>query len=211
MKQISGNRVVKCLSEASLIPRHPRDLGAPNLGKRHRACLLLGLKNRTVEGFTAEFGVFKGRSLRFIAVRTAKDTVYGFDSFKGLPEDWLPGIGKGRFAVSKDEQKELVWPENVKLYPGWFEDTLLLFKFDEIRPAALLHVDCDLYSSAKTVLTALKTRIVRGTVLVFDEYVGYAGWEKGEALAFEEFLFESGRHAKFLGYQARQAVAIMED
>src|ERR1041384_844953 len=48
-----------------------------------------------------EFGVFKGATINHIASLTTK-TVFGFDSFEGLPEDWrATGIKKGHFAVSK--------------------------------------------------------------------------------------------------------------
>ena len=47
--------------------------------------------------------------------------------------------------------------------------------------ASFIHIDCDLYSSTKTVLTLLAPAIRTGTVLVFDEWCGYEGWEQHEA------------------------------
>ena len=55
---------------------------------------------------------------------------------------------------------------------------------------SFLHIDCDLYSSTKTVLTLLAPAIHIGTVIVFDEYCGYTGWEQHEARAWAEFCSE---------------------
>ena len=55
---------------------------------------------------------------------------------------------------------------------------------------SFLHIDCDLYSSTKTVLTQLSPAIRAGTVVVFDEYCGYDGWEDHEARAWSEFCSE---------------------
>src|ERR1051325_11486898 len=38
-------------------------------------------------GLYCELGVYKGETVNFIASKT-KNTVHGFDSFEGLPEDW---------------------------------------------------------------------------------------------------------------------------
>jgi hypothetical protein len=139
----------------------------------------------SVEGFWAEFGVFEGSTLRFIAERT-KNTVYGFDSFEGLPEDWYLEYGKGHFDLG-GSQPDLAGRQNVQLRKGWFSDTLPIFAAEAIGDAAFLHVDCDLYSSAKTVLQALGDRIVPGTIICFDEYFNYPGWQRHEYLAWQEF------------------------
>ena len=88
-------------------------------------------------------------------------------------------------------------PCNVELVAGWFEDTLPKFLkrpdvVEQQKPAALVHVDGDLYSSAVTVLRELSNAgaIVPGTVLVFDELLHYPGWEVNEALALWEWLGE---------------------
>lgn len=78
---------------------------------------------------------------------------------------------------------------------GWFSETLPAFLARPNvvgRPAALVHVDSDLYSSAVTVLTELSSAgaIVPGTVLVFDELLHYPGWEANEFRALWEWLGE---------------------
>lgn len=59
-------------------------------------------------------------------------------------------------------------------------------------PVRLAHVDCDLYSSTRTVLAGLADRFVPGSVLVFDDLLGYPGFEQHELRAFEEFVATTG-------------------
>src|SRR4029453_17407244 len=146
-----------------------------------------------------EFGVASGRSLNFIAELVFPRQVYGFDWFRGLPEPWngystgpfrcFPetwnGYPQGHFACSPPDVAE-----NVGLIIGLFEDTLAPFLVEHHERAALIHVDCDLYSSTTTILETLRPRIVRGTVIVFDEFWIFSEHER---LAFEDFLFFGNR------------------
>jgi predicted O-methyltransferase YrrM len=137
---------------------------------------------RSVAGPILEFGVATGRTINHLASLTAEQ-IYGFDSFEGLPEDWRTGYGKGRFA-----QALPMTAPNVRLMVGWFENSLDDFvQLCPEGPISLIHVDCDLYSSTKTILERLAHRIVPGTILVFDEYFNYPGWEVHEFKAWQEF------------------------
>ncbi len=40
------------------------------------------------DGLNVELGVYTGRSIKKIAEAMPDATVYGFDSFEGLPENW---------------------------------------------------------------------------------------------------------------------------
>ena len=66
---------------------------------------------------------------------------------------------------------------------------------------AFLHVDCDLYSSTKTVLSFLADRLKPGAVIVFDEYFSYVGWENHEHAAFDEFVKIHQRSFSYFMYQ----------
>jgi hypothetical protein len=148
------------------------------------------------EGLVCEFGVAGGKSLNYLARRLPGHTLYGFDSFEGLPEDWRQDLPRGTF-----KQKQL--PEvssNVELVQGWFDDSLAPFLAEHSGDALLLHIDCDLYSSTMTVLRAFRPRIKLGTILVFDEFFNYPGWQAGEAKAFLEFIDESGLAFEYLSY-----------
>src|SRR3954451_6460097 len=66
--------------------------------------LRYGLEIANQGGLALEFGVFAGRSLRVIAeVRKGQD-VYGFDSFRGLPEVYRPHVRDGAFALDERRQ-----------------------------------------------------------------------------------------------------------
>lgn len=157
-----------------------------------------------VEGLVLEFGVFSGRSINRIA-ENISTPVYGFDSFEGLPEAWRPGFDKGAFAREGLPQ---VLP-NVELVVGWFDRTLPAFLDAHQGPASLIHVDCDLYSSTQTVFTQLRDRIVPGTIILFDEYFNYPGWELHEYKAFQEFVETAGVQYDYIGLNVNnQQVAV---
>lgn len=148
-----------------------------------------------MDGEILEFGVFSGGSINHIAKQTERQ-VHGFDSFRGLPEKW-GNAPAGEF----DRRGRL--PEvasNVELHVGLFEDTLPDFAAEHIGPIALLHIDCDLYSSACTVLSALKNQIVPGTKIVFDEYFNYPAWREHEYKAFQEFVQDTGKRYEYIAY-----------
>jgi len=147
------------------------------------------------EGLFLEFGVFSGLTINHIAQRVDK-TIYGFDSFEGLPERWRDGIGTGYFKVSTLPQVQ----PNVTLVKGWFDKTLPEFLLSHPGDVSFLHVDCDLYSSAKTVFSSLGSRIKAGTIIVFDEYFNYTGWREGEFKAFQEFVAHEHLSFEYLTY-----------
>ena len=60
--------------------------------------------------------------------------------------------------------------------------------------AALVHIDSDLYPSAREVLFGIEPILQDGTMLCFDDWFMYRGDPgKGEARAFREFLAERPR------------------
>lgn len=141
-----------------------------------------------------EFGVATGHTITRIASRH-DGIVYGFDSFKGLPEDWRSGIGKGAFA-----QNVLpVVPENVELLVGLFQDTVDDFLATHPGNIGFIHLDADLYSSTSYVLTKFKDRFVEGSILMFDEFAHYPGYKEHEYKAFIEFLDQVNFDVEFVG------------
>ncbi len=163
--------------------------------------LKFALSRAPAEGLVLEFGVEKGASLRHLASLT-KRTVHGFDSFEGLPGDW-GGTKEGKGAFDRQGRLPKV-PANAKLHIGWFEKTLPGFLGTDAAPCALIHVDCDIYSSTVTIFEALKDRIRPGTVIVFDEYFNYPGWRNHEYKAFQEFIAASGQTYTYLGFSAEK-------
>jgi len=159
-------------------------------------------------GLWLEFGVYQGRSINVISKRTNM-TVYGFDSFRGLPEDWYSDINfckKGALDVKGILPKV---NSNVHLIAGWFEDTLPKFAESITEDkVSFIHIDCDLYSSTKTVFDNLKHLIKSGTVIMFDEYWYNYKWEDHEYKAFQEFISETGLEYDYIANTHRGLVSL---
>jgi cytidyltransferase-like protein len=146
------------------------------------------ISNVTVkDGLILEFGVYQGRTINYIASKFPNNTIYGFDSFEGLPEEWNDKNPKGIYTLNGNLPKV---EKNVKLIKGWFNETLPSFINDHNNPISLLHVDCDIYSSTVCVLESLKDQIIDGTVVIFDEIWKYPNYKEHEIKAFAEFLLK---------------------
>jgi hypothetical protein len=112
-------------------------------------------------GAWLEFGVGEGSTLRLLAAHRGDARLWGFDSFKGLPEDWIADHPKGRFACSPPVV------DGTNLVIGLFEDSLATLRLP--LPITLVHLDCDLYSSGRTVLHWLSGQAIAGCVIVLDD------------------------------------------
>ncbi|AEJ95361.1 O-methyltransferase [Mycobacterium phage LittleLaf] len=183
------------------------DLGPYFCANPHHALLHEVLTNHLSEdrnGVALEFGVGDGNSLRCIA---RYRPVIGFDSFKGLPEDWRPGFRRGMF---KQDFKEVLarTPEDCILVPGLFQDTLPDWRqsLESDIPIHLVHIDCDLYSSTKTVFEHLPwDKLIRDkAALIFDEFHGYPGAENDEQRAWREFVESSDIDYDVIGHGHEQ-------
>lgn len=150
-----------------------------------------------------EFGVCRGGTIR--TIRQTLDPsfrVFGFDSFVGLPEAW---IDKDGVVVVPPEYFSTngVIPDvkDVKFYAGWFTDTLPEY-LKIAQPIALLHIDSDLYSSAREVLWALNKYVVPGTIIVFDEwfYRHDSKYDDHEQRAFNEWVSEFDRKFEIVDF-----------
>ena len=145
------------------------------------------------DGLVLEFGVSFGTSIRQIAALVAED-VHGFDSFEGLPDAWLTNPA-GSY-TTKGVLPDV--PDNVILHAGWFADTLPGFLDEFSGPVRFMNIDCDLYRSTRTVLELLGERIIPGTVIVFDEYIGNERWREDEFRAFQEAVVSYGWTYEYL-------------
>jgi hypothetical protein len=159
------------------------------------ALLTAAMAARTVpNGLVLEFGVFSGRTINHLAA-LEPGRIVGFDSFEGLPEDWRADVPKSTFKHAGPPEARA----NVELVVGRFEQSLPAFLAATPAPVAFLHVDCDLYSSMKTVFRFLRERIGPGAVSVFDEYFNYVGWRDHEYKALAEFIAETGLSYRYFG------------
>ncbi|MFQ5954483.1 MAG: tetratricopeptide repeat protein [Kiloniellales bacterium] len=158
----------------------------------------------TGDGLYLEFGVYRGKSITFLAGLTRR-TLHGFDSFIGIPDDWTDDSPRGAYDAGGELPRV---PANVRLHQGWFADSLPRFLEDHPGPARFLNVDCDLYDSTRTIFSHLGPRIQPGTVIIFDEYLAYEGWQRHEYKAFQEFVRDSPHTYEYIGFNifGRQAV-----
>lgn len=171
-----------------------------------RECMLFeSFKNCFIEGVVCEFGVLKGKTLNLIAKNFPNQKVYGFDSFKGLPEDWHLSdesiFEQGRMKVDNLPEVE----PNAELVVGWYDKTIsewCKINRDNIK---FIHIDCDLYSSTLTVLEELNDQIVKGTVIQFDDFYNwynlsnYTKWQEGIYKALSEWTQKFNRKFKVIG------------
>lgn len=135
-----------------------------------------------------EFGTAKGYAFAKLLYATRylgieKDvTVHAFDSFEGLrpPDDakekgfisnnWKEGqfFGDEQNIVRHCESRGY---KNYKIHKGYFENTLTPEVIEHFRgaPPILIWVDCDYYSSTRTIFERLLAILRTGCVIYFDD------------------------------------------
>lgn len=149
-------------------------------------------------GLICEFGVFTGNSLCKIANIFNEFPVFGFDTFTGLPEDWI------RTDFSYPKGSFFVWnypllPTNVYLIPGLFRDTIPKFVNHYIsNELSFIHIDCKLYNSAKDIFETLNPLFQDNTVILFSDTINYPSYENHTIKAFYEYLLSSNYDVEFL-------------
>ncbi len=75
------------------------------------------------------------------------------------------------------------------------------------KKLALLHIDCDLYSSTKTSLKYLNEFVTEGTIILLDEVIGSEYHVEHEYRAFKEYLENNNIEIEWLAYIANSAQA----
>jgi len=141
-----------------------------------------------------EFGVYRGQSIRWYLLKLAPESnLYGFDSFEGLPEEWISYGEKGRFNC--DGHIPDIAAPNLRFIKGWFEESLTPFLASTIlNPRLVIHIDADLYSSTIYILRIMKDYLAPGTIVIFDEY-----WVvKDEFMALKDFISATGKKFEYL-------------
>ncbi len=176
--------------------------------EKHQQLVKYALNRVEPAGLYLEFGVGRGKSMRWIAPEV-DGTVHGFDSFEGIQEHWN-GNPIGAFA---QKQRPKV-PNNVEFHVGYFDATLPGFLASRTDPIAFLHVDCDLYSSTVTIFDLLGERLQPGSIILFDEYYNFHRWQQHEFKAFREFVEKSGLSYEYIAYSVtgqQVAVRVLEN
>jgi len=153
-----------------------------------------------IEGDFVDLGVGMGGMSLFLGLR-ARDhrrRMYSLDSFAGLPalhpELDNPVFRKGDYGPP-DGRKITQWKDRlenkirefglqdvVEIVPGFFDVTL-----SQLSPQvkfAFLHIDCDIYTSVRSVLDALYDRVSEGGYIVIDDFFHPAQGALRAAVAF---------------------------
>jgi O-methyltransferase len=132
--------------------------------------------------------------------RDTKPRFFAFDSFAGLPksaerqieEDWVEGAyGCSEVQFRKNIVSEGVLLSDVILVPGFYDKSLNedVKKKYQLRRAAIVHIDCDLYESTILALTFVTDLLGQGSVLIFDDwYYNQGRTDLGEPGACREWL-----------------------
>lgn len=161
------------------------------------------LKQMMPHGAILEFGVYKGASINYFARHLKsvgdKRTVFGFDSFRGFSEEWS-GVNN-QYPTNHFDLTGVVprVEDNVELVIGYIDSSLPKFlegrKFESV---ALVHIDTDTYSPAKTALELLRPFLVSGSIILFDELCGYPNWRNHEYRALTEVF--AREEYEYLGF-----------
>jgi acyl-homoserine lactone acylase PvdQ len=146
-----------------------------------------------------EFGVYKGNTINYLSKFVKK--IYGFDSFYGLSEDWVGGT-VNHFEKTYSTMGELPKVNsNVQLIKGDIKETLETFINKNNSKIFFVNFDLDTYESTKFALSKIKKNFTSNTILYFDEFYDFAGWETGEYKAFKEEIEEDRNFSfKYLAF-----------
>jgi hypothetical protein len=93
-------------------------------------------------GDIVEFGVFKGESINYLAKSVSPKTIFGFDSFRGLEEDFSIDFAKGGFNQNGITPKV---ENNVVLVEGSFSDSLPKWLNENNGVFSFINIDCDVH------------------------------------------------------------------
>ncbi|MCH2177085.1 MAG: hypothetical protein MK193_15295 [Lentisphaeria bacterium] len=164
--------------------------------------------NNTYKGnfSVLEFGVADGYAFtkKLYATHYLKMServiVHGFDTFDGMPDTdaqedqdmvandgWVTGQFKASYTNLDNYCSQRY--KNYKLHQGYFEDTLTQEYLDTLKDSMpiLIWIDCDYYTSTKSIFEKLIPFIPTGCVIYFDEYeFNFGSTFTGEARAVKE-------------------------
>ena len=167
--------------------------------------------NRPIEGYYFEFGCNEANTVRMAwdSFHFLFDFTYvGFDSFEGLPEitkiDEQDIWEKGKLAFAEERfintcLSHGIPRDRLKTVRGFYEHSLTPELARQFAPkkAAVIYIDCDLYTSTVSVLGWIPPFLQVGTIVAFDDWNCFsADPERGERLAWREFL-EANPHLRF--------------
>lgn len=153
---------------------------------------------RHLPGAVVECGTWKGGMIAGIATLFKDDRdYYLFDSFEGLPvpqdidkdgggqsaKAWQANSNHNCRAEESFAQRAMLLSgaRNVHIIKGWFNKTLPNYSG---KPIAILRADGDWYESTMDILTNLYPYVIKGGLIILDDYYYWEGCAK----AIHDFL-----------------------
>lgn len=147
-----------------------------------------------LDGHMAECGVYRGGTA-FLLASTLRAQANGrialhlFDTFAGMPasaNDDLSDHKQGDFGDTSLQAVQAYLREfpAVSFHPGAIPDT---FSQVDVMRFSFVHIDVDLYQSAKDCCEFFYPRMVQGGIMIFDDY-GFPHYRDAERRAVDEFF-----------------------
>lgn len=162
-------------------------------------------------GDIIEMGVFKGASfMRWAKFRNIFENnfsrkIVGFDIFGEFPEaDEIDRTAKERFTEAagvlgisvedlKNKLERLGLNENISLIKGDITKTIQPYLSENPQTKiALLHIDVDLLEPTKQSIEKFHNYMVKGGVMIFDDY----GYFPGANIVIDEFIKQNNLEIK---------------
>ncbi len=128
-----------------------------------------------LKGNIAELGVYKGGSARLLSELFSKQVsdkkIFLFDTFMGLPkhDELVDHHREGDLGDTSFENVKLFLKDfsNVYFHQGLFSETLSRI---ENELFCFVHIDVDLYSSIIECCSFFYPRLIKGGIIIFDDY-----------------------------------------
>ncbi len=146
------------------------------------------------DGDFAECGVYKGGTAYLAADTLSRHSsrskrLHLFDTFSGMPalaKQDTGGHNEGDFGdISLEAVKNYLQPFSfIDFHPGLIPETLEQAKDKKF---SFVHIDVDLYQTAKDCCEFFYNRMTPGGVMIFDDY-GFPGYKFAEKRAVDEFF-----------------------
>jgi len=181
------------------------------------------VRQESLVGDFVECGVWKGGNIillkKLIEKFNFKKNIYGFDTFEGMVEPSFYDVNYNNKSAKKmfDEHKKKdigfdmcslddvkrnikknTKTDNIFLIKGKVENTLKNKK-KLPKKISILRLDTDFYESTKIELEILFPRLVKGGVLIVDDY----GFWKGAKKAVDEYFCDYRQFMHYVDHSCR--------
>jgi hypothetical protein len=181
------------------------------------------VRQESLVGDFVECGVWKGGNIillkKLIEKFNLKKNIYGFDTFEGMVEPTFYDLNYNNKSAKKmfDEHKKKdigfamcslddvkknikknTKTDNIFLIKGKVENTLK-YKKKLPKKISILRLDTDFYQSTKIELEILFPRLVKGGVLIVDDY----GFWKGAKKAVDEYFCDYRQFMHYVDHSCR--------